>query len=215
MDATFVADGAIAILLVDADCVVASKPAGMLSVPGRGPLLQDCLLSQLQSRFGDLLVVHRLDMATSGLIVFARNADAQRKLNRAFAERAVEKRYVATVDGVVVADSGEIDLPLSADWPNRPLQRVDHAAGKPSVTRYRVLERAPTSTRLSLRPITGRAHQLRVHLLALGHPILGDALYAPLSARTRAERLLLHAEGLGFAHPGNGTWTSFELPAPF
>ncbi len=215
MNAAADADDALAILLVDADCVVAAKPAGMLSVPGRGPLLQDCLLSRLQNRFGDLRVVHRLDMATSGLIVFARNADAQRTLNRAFAERAVEKRYVATVDGVVFADSGEIDLPLSADWPNRPLQRVDHAAGKPSITRYRVLERSPTSTRLSLRPITGRAHQLRVHLLALGHPILGDALYAPHAARARAGRLLLHAEGLGFAHPANGAWTSFELPAPF
>ena len=215
MDATSVTDDAIAILLVDADCVVVSKPAGMLSVPGRGPLLQDCALSRLQSRLGDLRVVHRLDMATSGLIVFARNAEAQRKLNRAFAERAVEKRYVATVDGVVFADSGEIDLPLSADWPNRPLQRVDHAAGRPSVTRYRVLERSLTSTRLSLRPITGRAHQLRVHLLALGHPILGDALYAPHSVRIQAERLLLHAEGLGFAHPAHGAWISFELPAPF
>lgn len=205
----------VAVVWADADCVVAAKPAGMLSVPGRGPLLQDCLLSRLQGRFGDLRVVHRLDMATSGLIAFARNADAQRRLNRAFAEREVDKRYVATVDGEVAADSGEIDLPLGADWPNRPRQRVDRVAGKPSVTRYRVLERTASTTRLSLSPVTGRAHQLRVHLLALGHPILGDALYAPEQVRARASRLLLHAEALEFAHPVSGAWTSFTLPAPF
>ncbi len=215
VDAQRSVDDALAVLAVDADCLVVAKPAGMLSVPGRGPSSQDCLLSRLQVRFGDLFVVHRLDMATSGLIVFARSAEAQRRLNRAFAERAVEKRYVATVDGEVAADSGEIDLPLASDWPNRPRQRVDPVAGKPSVTRYRVLERSATCTRLSLSPVTGRSHQLRVHLLALGHPILGDALYAPDAVRARAERLLLHAEGLAFAHPGSGAWSSFSLAAPF
>jgi tRNA pseudouridine32 synthase/23S rRNA pseudouridine746 synthase len=195
--------------------VVAIKPSGLLSVPGR--TVTDCHWTRLQEAFDDLRVVHRLDMATSGLILYARGAEPQRRLSRAFAERAVSKTYVAVVDGLVVHDAGEMDLPLQADWPNRPLQKVDHAHGRPALTRYRVLMRntADRTTRVALEPVTGRSHQLRVHLAALGHPILGDALYAPAGAATRAGRLLLHAASLAFAHPGNGAAMAFHSPAPF
>ena len=202
---------------VDADCVVAVKPGGLLSVPGRGELGRDCLAARVQAMFSDALIVHRLDMATSGLMLFARGADAQRRLSQAFAQREVHKRYVAVVDGQLAAMQGEIDLPLGADWPNRPRQQVDAAHGRPSLTRYRVLGFDPLldTTRLELEPVTGRAHQLRVHLLAIGHPILGDALYAPPAVHARAERLLLHAAALRFAHPTSGEMLIVESAAPF
>ena len=208
---------AIEVLHADAHCIVAVKPSGLLSVPGRGPDLQDCVHARLLRRYADARVVHRLDMSTSGLIVFARGAEAQRRLSRAFAQREVEKGYVAVVDGHVVAESGEIDLPLQADWPARPKQKVDLEKGKPSLTRYRVLARETVlaTTRLELQPITGRAHQLRVHLLALGHPILGDALYAPAAVQGRAERLLLHAQALRFPHPATGEPLAFGSAVPF
>jgi len=195
--------------------VVAVKPSGLLAVPGR--TVADCHWARLRATFDDLRVVHRLDMATSGLILYARGAEPQRRLSRAFAERAVSKRYVAVVDGLVVDDAGEIDLPLQADWPNRPLQKVDRVHGRPALTRFRVLMRDPDDriTRLALEPVTGRSHQLRVHLAALGHPILGDALYAPPAIATRVGRLLLHAEALNFAHPAHGTEMAFRSPAPF
>ena len=204
-------------LHVDAACLVVVKPAGLLSVPGRGEHLQDCVAARVQAQFGDALVVHRLDMATSGLMLFARGVDAQRTLNRAFAQREVHKRYVAIVHGRVDPAEGEIDLPLLADWPNRPLQKVDAAHGKPSLTRYRVLahDAAANTTRVGLEPVTGRAHQLRVHLLAIGHPILGDALYAPAAVQALASRLLLHAESLTFAHPATGEALRLECDAPF
>ena len=202
---------------VDAHCIVALKPGGLLSVPGLGAHGQDCLAARVQALHPDALVVHRLDMATSGLMLFARGADAQRALGRAFAARTVHKRYVAVVAGRLPADHGEIGLPLSADWPNRPRQKVDTAQGKPSLTRWRVLavDDARGTTRLALEPVTGRAHQLRVHLLAIGHAVLGDALYAPPEVRARADRLLLHASALGFAHPANGTPLWFESAPPF
>ena len=201
----------------DATCIVVVKPAGLLSVPGRGEHLQDCVAIRVQSRFSDALVVHRLDMATSGLMLFARGSAAQRRLNIAFAAREVHKRYVAIVDGLVERSSGAIDLPLMADWPNRPKQKWDREHGKPSLTRYRVLARdeAARTTRLELEPVTGRAHQLRVHLLGIGHPILGDALYAPPEVQVRAERLLLHASALRFVHPASGAPMAFESAAPF
>ena len=204
-------------LHVDAACLVVVKPAGLLSVPGRGEHLQDCVAARVQAQFGDALVVHRLDMATSGLMLFARGVDAQRTLSRAFAQREVHKRYVAIVHGRVDPAEGEIDLPLLADWPNRPLQKVDAAHGKPSLTRYRVLahDAAANTTRVGLEPVTGRAHQLRVHLLAIGHPILGDALYAPAAVQALASRLLLHAESLTFAHPATGEALRLECDAPF
>ena len=204
-------------LHVDDHCIVIDKPAGLLSVPGRGEHLQDCLATRVQAQFGDALVVHRLDMATSGLMLFARGAAAQRALSRAFAQREVRKRYVAVVRGLMAQPEGEIDLPLQADWPNRPMQKVDTAHGKPSLTRYRVLHFDPTTntTRLALEPVTGRAHQLRVHLLAIGHPILGDALYAPPVVQALSDRLLLHASSLAFAQPDTGTMLQLESEVPF
>lgn len=209
--------GTLAVVHGDAACIVVVKPAGLLSVPGRGEHLQDCVAARVQSTFGDALVVHRLDMATSGLMLFARGAAAQRTLGIAFAAREVHKRYVAITAGLIEQDSGEIDLPLMADWPNRPKQKWDHQHGKPSLTRYRVLARdaAARTTRVELEPVTGRAHQLRVHLLSLGHPILGDALYAPPEVQSRSARLLLHASALRFAHPTSGEVMAFESAAPF
>ena len=208
---------ALAVLHDDAACIVVVKPAGLLSVPGRGEHLQDCVSSRVRSLFGDTLVVHRLDMATSGLMLLARGAAAQRTLSIAFAAREVHKRYVAVAAGRIEQDSGEIDLPLMADWPNRPKQKADREHGKPSLTHYRVLARDESAgtTRVELEPVTGRAHQLRVHLLSLGHPILGDALYAPPEVQARAERLMLHASALRFAHPVSGAPMAFESAAPF
>lgn len=201
----------------DAHCIVAVKPSGLLSVPGRGEHGQDCLAARVQVEFGDALVVHRLDLSTSGLMLFARGAAAQRVLSAAFAARAVHKRYVAIVHGRVGDEQGEIDLPLLADWPNRPKQKVDHHAGKHSLTRWRVLafDTARHATRLELEPVTGRAHQLRVHLVAIGHPMLGDALYAPPEVLAQADRLLLHASSLRFAHPATGESIAHESAPPF
>ena len=205
------------LLHVDAHCIVALKPSGLLSVPGRGEAGRDSLAARVQSEYADALVVHRLDMATSGLMLFARGAAAQRALSQAFAARAVLKRYAAIVAGLMTAASGEIDLPLGADWPNRPRQQVDMLRGKASLTRYRVLavDAESATTRLELEPVTGRAHQLRVHLRALGHPIVGDALYAPPAICARADRLLLHASMLGFAHPVSGLPLRFMSAPPF
>jgi tRNA pseudouridine32 synthase / 23S rRNA pseudouridine746 synthase len=202
---------------VDAHCIVAVKPSGLLSVQGRGEQGADSLAARVQAVYSDALIVHRLDMSTSGLMLFARGIDAQRQLSRAFAAREVDKRYVAVVQGIVAQAEGSIDLPLIADWPNRPRQKVDTTVGKPSLTRYRVMStsEAAATTRLELEPFTGRAHQLRVHLLAIGHPILGDALYAPADVLARADRLLLHATSLAFAHPRTNEPMRFESPAPF
>ena len=206
----------VTVLYVDNACIVVDKPSGLLSVPGRGAHLQDCMATRVQALFADALVVHRLDMATSGLMLLARGAAVQRALSRAFAQREVHKRYVAVVHGRIDAEHGEIDLPLIADWPNRPLQKVDHAHGKPSLTRWRVIGNADADrTRLELEPVTGRAHQLRVHLLAIGHPILGDALYAPPEALAASGRLLLHAAQLRFAHPVSGEEMTVESAVPF
>jgi tRNA pseudouridine32 synthase/23S rRNA pseudouridine746 synthase len=202
---------------VDEALIAADKPADLLSVPGRGPQNADCLAARLQVVYADALIVHRLDMATSGLIVFGRGAAVQRTLSIAFAERRVAKTYVALVDGVMDEDAGEIDLPLIADWPNRPRQMVDAVRGKPSRTRWRVLSRDAerARTRVELEPITGRSHQLRVHLQAIGHPILGDPLYAPPAAAARAPRLLLHASRLQLAHPVGGHVLDLMSVAPF
>lgn len=200
----------------DPHLLVVDKPAGLLSVPGRGPDKADCAAARVQAMYPEARVVHRLDQATSGLLVFARSLEAQRHLGRAFEGRAVAKQYVAVVAGRVMGEAGEIDLPLSADWPNRPLQRVDAADGKPAFTRWQVLARDPAAgtTRLLLEPLTGRTHQLRVHLLALGHPILGDALYGCAAVQARAPRLLLHAQRMVLPHPAGGSFR-VESPAPF
>jgi len=206
----------VTVLYVDDACIVVDKPSGLLSVPGRGAHLQDCMATRVQALFADALVVHRLDMATSGLMLLARGAAVQRALSRAFAQREVHKRYVAVVHGRIDTEQGEIDLPLIADWPNRPLQKVDHEHGKPSLTRWCVIGNADADrTRVELEPITGRAHQLRVHLLAIKHPILGDALYAPPEVRAGADRLLLHATQLRFAHPVSGEIVTIESTVPF
>ncbi len=204
----------------DACCIVVTKPGGMLCVPGRGPDKQDCLSARVQRMYPDARIVHRLDMATSGLVLMARGDAMQRALGRAFEQREVRKRYVAVVSGRVADpdaadDWGVIDLPIAADWPRRPMQRVDLHEGRPSVTRWRVLARGEDCTRLELEPVTGRTHQLRVHLQAIGHPIVGDPLYGPGMADTAAGRLLLHAWQLGFMHPGNGRTVDFESPPPF
>lgn len=202
------------VLHVDAALIVIDKPAGLLAVPGRGAAAQDCASARIQELFADALVVHRLDQATSGLLIFARGAPAQRNLSQAFAERRVDKRYIAVVDGLIGDDEGSIDLPLAADWPNRPRQQVDVEHGKPSSTRWHVLARDAVAgtTRLALQPLSGRSHQLRVHLLAIGHPILGDALYAPALA---APRLMLHASALSLTHPSDGRLLNFSSPVPF
>jgi tRNA pseudouridine32 synthase/23S rRNA pseudouridine746 synthase len=209
--------GHVAWLHVDDACIVVDKPSGLLSVPGRGEHLQDCLSARVQARHADALVVHRLDMATSGLMLFARGPLAQRRLSQGFAQREVDKHYTAVVHGLVEPHTGDIDLPLLTDWPNRPRQKVDLVGGKPSLTRFTVHSRDPASgtTRLGLVPLTGRSHQLRVHLLAIGHPIVGDALYEPPGLAAQAGRLLLHADALAFAHPLSGHALRFAVPAPF
>jgi tRNA pseudouridine32 synthase / 23S rRNA pseudouridine746 synthase len=190
------------------------KPAGLPSVPGRKPELADCAIARVQRRFPEALVVHRLDMATSGLLLLARSAAAQRSLSRAFEQRRVHKTYEAWVAGQVMPEEGLIDAPLAADWPARPRQRVCQETGRPSQTRFRVLERRDGASRLRLEPLTGRSHQLRVHLLHIGHPILGDGLYGP-GAEPDAQRLMLHASGLAFADPDSGEPAVLVSPVPF
>ncbi len=206
-------------LFADANLLVFDKPAGLLAVPGRGPDKQDCASARAQAQWPDALIVHRLDMATSGLLLMARGAAMQRCLGMAFASRAVHKRYVALVAGhlPIPADSwGEITLPLMSDWPQRPRQKID-PQGKPSQTRWRVLAhetdvQGRPRTRLELEPVTGRTHQLRVHLQALGHPILGDALYGDAAS---SPRLLLHASELALAHPVSGAPLHWRSTPPF
>lgn len=200
-------------LYADDSLVVVDKPAGLLSVPGRGADKQDCAVARVQAAWPDALTVHRLDMATSGLLLLARGATVQRRLSEAFAQRQVGKRYVAIVDGLMAGDAGEIDAPLIADWPQRPRQRIDHEHGKPSLTRWRVLSRdgGARRTRLELEPVTGRSHQLRVHLASLGHAIVGDSLYGG----SAAPRLLLHASELAFAHPQTAQPQRHRCAAPF
>ena len=202
---------------VDEHLLVLDKPAGLLAVPGRGEDKQDCLSARAQALWPDALVVHRLDMATSGLFLMARGLHMQRVLSRAFAERHVRKRYEAVVAGTLgpPGATGTIELPLMADWPNRPRQKVDLEHGRPSTTRWTVLQQDGETTRLALEPVTGRSHQLRVHLQAIGHPILGDTLYAPPQWARRAPRLLLHACALALAHPATGEPLAFTSAVPF
>lgn len=206
----------LSIVHVDSALIVVDKPSGLLSVPGRGDDKQDCVITRLQRDFPEAMIAHRLDMSTSGLLVVARGEAMQKAMYKLFRDRAVDKRYLAAVAGLVETDVGEIDLPLICDWPNRPRQMVSHEIGKPSLTRYRVLERCPAEnlTRIELEPVTGRSHQLRVHLAALGHPILGDELYAGAAAE-RAPRLLLHAAEIAFVHPQTGKPINFLSAPPF
>lgn len=190
-------------LYIDAHLLVLDKPAGLLSVPGRGEDKQDCLINRVRLDYPEALIVHRLDMATSGLMLMARNEEMQRQLSMLFEKRQIHKRYIAIVDGRPEPDAGDVELALITDWPNRPLQKVDHENGKPALTHYRLLEYSQPdhSSRIELVPHTGRTHQLRVHMKSIGHTILGDPLYGDDEVRNKAARLLLHAESLRFTHP--------------
>lgn len=202
------------ILHEDAQLIVVNKPAGLLSVPGRGDHLADCLLARVQAAFPQALLVHRLDRDTSGVMVFAQTPHAQRHLGLQFEKRQTRKVYVARVWGQVASKSGTVDLPLIVDWPNRPRQMVCQVTGKPAVTDWRVIRYETDATRIRLFPKTGRSHQLRVHMQALGHPILGDPFYAEGPARDFA-RLMLHSEELRVKHPEGGVSMKFRAVADF
>jgi tRNA pseudouridine32 synthase/23S rRNA pseudouridine746 synthase len=200
---------------VDDGLIAINKPAGLLSVPGRGEDKADCAAARVHAEYPDALTVHRLDMATSGLLLFARGKAMQRALSGLFERGEMAKRYVADVWGTPKPDAGEISLPLVTDWPRRPLQKVDWDVGKPSVTRYETLASSGPTSRLQLTPLTGRSHQLRVHLAELGHPILGDEFYAHSDALAARPRLALHATALRFVNPGTGEAMTLDSPCPF
>lgn len=202
------------ILYEDAAILVLNKPAGLLTVPGKLENRQDCLITRLQAARWDALTVHRLDCDTSGVIIFARTRQAQGFLGQEFEQRRAQKTYVARLRGRLEPDSGTVDLPIGSDWDYRPRQKIDHLHGRPAVTDWQVIDRKATETRVRLTPHTGRSHQLRVHMLALGHPIFGDQIYAPDTTRDHP-RLMLHAETLALHHPTTGTWISFTAPVPF
>ena len=209
--------------LIDEDSalLVFNKPSGLLSVPGKGPEKADCLRTRVQQVYPEALTVHRLDMSTSGILLMARSAELHRKLSIAFQDREVKKRYVAVVDGQMLEDASKewqlIDKPIATDWINRPLMKIDPIEGKPSQTHYKIVnyDAALNSTRLELAPITGRTHQLRVHLQYLGHPILGDHLYASPVVMAKSERLMLHASQLAFSHPVTGEVLDLRCKTPF
>ncbi|MGR3549490.1 RluA family pseudouridine synthase [Pseudooceanicola sp.] len=198
----------------DHEILLLDKPAGLLSVPGKGEHLADCLLTRAQAAFPTALLVHRLDRDTSGIMVFALTPHAQRHLGLQFEHRRTKKTYVARVHGKLEPKTGTVDLPLCADWPNRPRQMVDHENGRAAQTDWRVQRYAEGETRVRLMPRTGRSHQLRVHMLALGHPILGDPFYAERKVRDYP-RMMLHSEELRLLHPDGGKGMSFRAPAPF
>jgi len=200
-------------IYTDDDIIIVEKPSGLLSVPGKTE--PDCLEARIRKAYPESLTIHRLDMATSGIMVFARNTNAQRHIGLQFEKRMTEKTYIARVSGDVQSDQGRVDLPLITDWPNRPKQMICHDRGKTSLTSWQVLEREDKTTRLALFPKTGRSHQLRVHMLAIGHPILGDRLYADDNAFMAAERLQLHAHKLKLRKPTDGEWIEFSSPCPF
>jgi len=193
------------VVFADDAIVVLHKPSGLLTVPGRGPDKTDCLSKRVQARYPDALIVHRLDRDTSGLVVMARGLPAQRVLNLAFEQRRVDKRYTAVVTGLLAMDGEwhEIDLPMLVDWPNRPKRTINFEAGQSALTRWRCMavDAQANTSRVELEPVTGRTHQLRVHMQAIGHPMLGDTLYAPPEVQAQADRLLLHSGLLSFPHP--------------
>jgi len=204
------------ILYQDDYLIIVNKPSGLLSVPGRGDDKQDCMLSRLQTEFPDALTVHRLDMSTSGILIFALNKATQRDLGSLFENRKIYKRYLAKVQGKIGAKEGVIEQPLITDWPNRPKQKIDYAIGKPSKTRYYLKTHNPDNTSfVLLEPVTGRSHQLRVHMSSLGHPILGDELYGTTMSKNASDRLLLHAESIEFTHPVTHMCISLDCSADF
>ncbi|QDY70188.1 RluA family pseudouridine synthase [Qingshengfaniella alkalisoli] len=202
------------VLHLDDALIVVDKPAGLLSVPGRGEHLADCLMARLQAAHPEALLVHRLDRDTSGVMVFARTPEVQRHLGLQFERRHTKKSYVARVWGHVTEKSGTVDLPLIVDWPNRPLQKVDHENGRSAVTDWKIMRVEGETTRLRLTPHTGRSHQLRVHMKELGYPILGDPFYATGPALD-APRLMLHSERLRLRHPDGGEPVTFASKCPF
>ncbi len=199
----------------DDEIIVLNKPSGLLSVPGKHEDHKDCLESRVQDSFAGASTIHRLDMDTSGLLVMARHKEAHRYIGYQFERRLTAKTYIACVLGIVKDDQGTVDLPLICDWPNRPKQKVDHEVGRSAQTHYEVIDRGDNETRVKLTPVTGRSHQLRVHMLALGHPILGDRFYGEGEALARAPRLMLHAKLLTIRHPGTKEMVTFEAPVPF
>ncbi|AIY64789.1 bifunctional tRNA pseudouridine(32) synthase/23S rRNA pseudouridine(746) synthase RluA [Pseudoalteromonas piratica] len=203
------------ILYQDNDLIILNKPSGLLTVPGKAPEHKDSLINRVNVVFPTATIVHRLDMATSGIICLALNKSAHREISRQFQDRETKKRYIARVFGKLEPQTGSVDLPLICDWPNRPKQMVDHERGKPSLTHYEVLSYEENATRVALTPVTGRSHQLRVHMLSLGHVILGDRLYAHSEALAMAPRLQLHAEYLSFTHPITQEQLSFYCDPDF
>lgn len=214
---------ALEVVFADDHLLVLNKPSGLLSVPGRGEDKQDCLIARAQAQWPEALTVHRLDMSTSGLMVIAKGPEMQRSLSQAFAQREVHKIYEAIVAGDISttdtsnADAwSDIHMPLLIDWPNRPKSKVDWEHGKPSHTQWRIKKsNLRNATRVELQPITGRTHQLRLHMMAIGHAILGDALYASPDIQAQSPRLLLHARVLQFKHPVTAEWMAFESTVPF
>ncbi|MDO5705524.1 MAG: pseudouridine synthase [Paracoccus sp. (in: a-proteobacteria)] len=202
------------VIHADHEILLVNKPSGILSVPGRGEDKADCVIERLRGPFPTVLLVHRLDLDTSGVMVFALTRHAQSHLAREFQERRTKKTYVARLHGRLVPKTGTVDLPLIVDWPNRPRQKVCHETGRPAQTDWRVIRADDAETRVRLFPVTGRSHQLRVHMASLGHPILGDPLYATGAAADHP-RLMLHAETLRIKHPDSGVMTSFSAPVPF
>jgi tRNA pseudouridine32 synthase/23S rRNA pseudouridine746 synthase len=215
MDETYAPpDTPLSVLHQDHEVLVVDKPAGLLSVPGKGPHLADCLLARVQAAFPEALLVHRLDRDTSGVMIFALTPHAQRHLGLQFEKRMTRKSYVARVWGVPEAKSGTVDLPIIVDWPNRPLQKICHETGRPAQTDWRILKDEGGTARVRLVPHTGRSHQLRIHMREIGHPILGDPFYAEGPARA-FPRLMLHSEELRFKHPDGGRSMKLRAPAPF
>lgn len=202
------------ILHQDHELLAVDKPSGLLSVPGKGEHLADCLLARVQAVFPEALLVHRLDRDTSGVMVFALSPHAQRHLGLQFEKRQTRKTYLAEVAGEVAEREGRVDLPLIVDWPNRPLQKVDFEEGREAITEWKLLRRRQDRSRLRLMPKTGRSHQLRVHMREIGHPILGDPFYGPETLE-RADRLMLHAHQLRLRHPDGGKGIAFTAPPPF
>lgn len=205
----------LSIIYHDDAIVVVAKPAGLLSVRGRKAAHQDSVQQRLEWIYPEIRANHRLDMATSGILLFSHGQYFCNLVNRQFADKRTAKTYIARVIGHLEADHGLIDQPLIVDWPNRPMQKICQSTGKPSQTKYRVLARDKHSTLVELTPITGRSHQLRVHMQFLGHPILGDRLYSERESWQGVSRLHLHAQDLGFYHPQNEQWVTYHLPHPF
>ncbi|MBL4646359.1 MAG: RluA family pseudouridine synthase [Rhizobiales bacterium] len=208
-------EAALDVIHSDEQILIINKSAGLLSVPGKAEDHADCLEHRVKAAFPQALLVHRLDLHTSGLMIFAQNRKAQRHLGLQFERRHISKNYVAVVAGVMPIKIGQIDLPLISDWPKRPLQMVDWERGRKASTSFMVVEQHDETTRVALYPVTGRTHQLRVHCLAMGHPILGDSFYAPDRWRNASPRLLLHAQSLSLYHPDGGDRVAFFSPTPF